>query len=81
MCNFSCHHCRVTHWNRLTTRLLPERFRAIIEQFPRLLSIKLQGVDEPLLNKRLMDMLEECEWRGIASRATTFRITAAIAMG
>ena len=67
ICNFACDHCQVTHWKReLATRLNPERFRAILGQFPGLRHIKLQGMGEPLLNKSLLDMLEEGERRGIA---------------
>ena len=64
-CNFACDHCQVTHWKRPTTRLTTEMFGRILKQFPRLLSIKLQGMGEPFLNKHLMEMLEECERRGI----------------
>ncbi len=71
MCNFTCDHCQVTHWNRLTTRLTPERFKTILTQLPGLLSIKLQGMGEPLLNKLLIDMLEECERRGIDMEVTS----------
>lgn len=65
-CNFACGHCQVTHWKRPATRLTPERLRAILDQFPRLLNVHLQGMGEPLLNRRLVDMLEECERRGVA---------------
>lgn len=72
ICNFACDHCQVTHWIReLATRLNPERFRAILRQFPRIRHIKLQGMGEPLLNKSLLDMLEEAERQGIATQITS----------
>ena len=76
-CNFACDHCQVTHWKRLITRLKPDRFRTILDQLPRLLHVKLQGMGEPLLNRRLLDMLEEGERRGInveiAARLSSLR--------
>ena len=72
ICNFACDHCQVTHWKReLATRLNPERFRAILGQFPRLRHIKLQGMGEPLLNKSLLDLLEEGERQGIAMQTVS----------
>lgn len=65
-CNFACDHCQVTHWKMPAVRLTPERLGAILDQFSRLLNVTLQGMGEPLLNKRLVDMLEECERRGVA---------------
>ena len=64
-CNFACDHCQVTHWERLTTRLTMERFTSILRQLPALRQIKLQGMGEPLLNRHLIDMLEEGEREGI----------------
>ncbi len=71
MCNFACDHCQVTHWERLTTRLTPERFSAILRQFPKLGFVKLQGMGEPLLNRRLLDLLEEGERHGIAMQVVS----------
>ena len=45
--------------------LSKEDFTRIIDQFPNLIQIKLQGMGEPLLNKDLIDMLEIGEARGI----------------
>ena len=64
-CNFACDHCQVTHWTRKTTRLTTERFVSILRQLPMLRQIKLQGMGEPLLNRHLIQMLEEGErWGG-----------------
>ena len=70
-CNFACDHCQVTHWERKTTRLTLERFIEILRQMPMLRHIKLQGMGEPLLNRRLVDMLEEAERNGLAMSVTS----------
>lgn len=70
-CNFACDHCQVTHWERETVRLSPQRLSAMLAQFRRLKYVKLQGMGEPLLNRRLVDMLEDCERRGIRATVVT----------
>jgi radical SAM protein with 4Fe4S-binding SPASM domain len=42
-----------------------DRFTKILNQFPNLRSIKLQGLGEPLLNKNLGALIEECKKRDI----------------
>ncbi len=70
-CNFACDHCQVTHWQRETTRLSPERLSGMLRQFRRLRYVKLQGMGEPLLNRRLVEMLEDCERQGIKATVVT----------
>ncbi len=65
-CNFRCDHCQVTHWQKEAARLSLTSFERAISQFPRLRSIKLQGMGEPLLNQQLIPMLKTGEQRGIA---------------
>lgn len=57
-CNFSCPHCQVTHWEKDSFYLDVEAFKKIINYFPNLRYIKLQGMGEPLLNKNLLSMLK-----------------------
>jgi radical SAM protein with 4Fe4S-binding SPASM domain len=64
-CNFRCPHCQVTHWNKAKTRLDIEGLTKLLDQFPNLLRVKLQGMGEPLLNKELLAMLELLEKRKI----------------
>jgi radical SAM protein with 4Fe4S-binding SPASM domain len=64
-CNFRCPHCQVTHWNKAKTRLDVEGLTKLLDQFPNLLRVKLQGMGEPLLNKELLAMLELLEKRKI----------------
>jgi sulfatase maturation enzyme AslB (radical SAM superfamily) len=55
-CNFRCPHCQVTHWNKAKTRLDVDGLTKLLDQFPKLLRVKLQGMGEPLLNKELLPM-------------------------
>jgi radical SAM protein with 4Fe4S-binding SPASM domain len=68
MCNFRCNHCQVTHWSKDQARLDVDAFKRILDQFPLIEKVKLQGMGEPLLNKQLVPMLAEGERRGIALR-------------
>jgi len=57
-CNFSCPHCQVTHWEKEKFYLNIDAFKEIINYFPNLKFIKLQGMGEPLLNNKLLSMLK-----------------------
>lgn len=70
-CNFKCPHCQVTHWNKERTLLDEEGFGRILDQLPRLVRVKLQGMGEPLLNKKLVPMLEMGEARGLTMNITS----------
>jgi pyrroloquinoline quinone biosynthesis protein E len=65
-CNFKCSHCQVTHWDKQKTHLDESSFNRIINQFPHLARVKLQGMGEPLLNKHFIPMLKSGETRGIS---------------
>jgi radical SAM protein with 4Fe4S-binding SPASM domain len=67
-CNLRCQHCQVTHWNKVIIYLDLKSFRHILDQNPYLLTVKLQGMGEPFLNRQLLLMLEEGEERGISMR-------------
>lgn len=64
-CNFRCPHCQVTHWKKEASRLESEGFTNLLKQFPFLQSVKLQGMGEPLLNRRLPEMIREGEEHGL----------------
>jgi len=64
-CNLRCHHCQVTHWSKPAAHMDMPAFNRVLSQFPGLISIKLQGMGEPLLNRELVNMLREGERRGI----------------
>lgn len=65
-CNLRCRHCQVTYWSKPAVHMDMPAFNRVLSQFPGLLSIKLQGMGEPLLNRELVDMLREGEHRGIS---------------
>ena len=65
ICNFKCKHCKVTYWKKEKEILSVEKFIAILEQFPYLKSVKLQGLGEPLLNNNLDQMIIEARNRDI----------------
>lgn len=70
-CNFRCPHCQVTHWSKPRTNLDVDKLNAILDQLPTLLSVKLQGMGEPLLNKQTLPMLEAIRRRGIKTEIVT----------
>lgn len=65
-CNLRCEHCQVSHWTKDIRYLDIKSYRYILNQFPYLLSAKLQGMGEPFLNRQLPFMLKEGEERGIS---------------
>jgi len=66
-CNFKCDHCQVTHWSKPKSELTIENFTKIVQQFPSLSLVKVQGMGEPFLNKSTVDMLENLDSKGIQS--------------
>ncbi|WP_414623304.1 SPASM domain-containing protein [Calothrix sp. CCY 0018] len=56
-CNFKCQHCQVTYWDKQKKHLDETSFSRILDQFPYLEQVKLQGMGEPLLNKQFIPML------------------------
>jgi radical SAM protein with 4Fe4S-binding SPASM domain len=70
-CNFRCPHCQVTHWTKPRVTLDGSNLMKVLDQFPNLLRVKLQGMGEPLLNKELLPMLEAIEARGIETEIVT----------
>jgi len=58
-CNLECPFCQVPGWHRAyeTSSMGIELFEKIIDQFPKLKHIKLQGMGEPFLNKDLTSMI------------------------
>ncbi len=70
-CNYKCEHCQVTHWNKKKSKLSLDNFKKIIDQFPNLSKVKLQGMSEPFLYDQTIEMLEELERRKIATTTTS----------
>jgi len=65
ICNFKCNYCKVTYWNKDKEELNLQNFIKILDQFPHLKSVKLQGLGEPLLNKEFSKLVVECRKRDI----------------
>lgn len=67
-CNLACTMCLVSYRPKLGKRsgALPfERFRQIVDELPRLERLTLQGLGEPLLAPRLIDMVAYAAERGV----------------
>jgi radical SAM protein with 4Fe4S-binding SPASM domain len=70
-CNFRCPHCQVTHWTKPKVTLNMDNLIDVLDQFPNLIRVKLQGMGEPLLNKELLPMLKAIEDEGIETEIVT----------
>ncbi len=70
-CNLRCPMCQLSTWDRNPKDMTLERFRKVLDGFPSLLKIKLQGIGEPLLNREVFAMVREAVGRGIAVEVTT----------
>jgi pyrroloquinoline quinone biosynthesis protein E len=67
-CNLNCIFCQVPAWSRSRIKdMTLDDFKNIINKFPYLKSIKLQGMGEPFLNKDLSAMVDFCNQKGIYS--------------
>lgn len=72
-CNLKCTFCRVPGWRRAreTRPMDLDLFIKILDQFPNLQQIKIQGMGEPFMNKNLVSMIEFASVKNIE----TFVIT------
>ena len=70
-CNLRCNMCQLSTWDRNPRDLTLEQFRTVLDGFPTLLTIKLHGIGEPLLNKEFFGMVEEAAARGITVDTVT----------
>ena len=66
-CNLRCKYCQVSHWDRSpkVANLTYDNFVIIVDQFPHLLLIKLQGMGEPFLNADVFRMVAYAASKGI----------------
>jgi len=72
-CNLECPFCQVPGWHRAveTEPMGLELFERIINQFPNLKHIKLQGMGEPFLNRNLTEMIRMASARHIKTTILT----------
>jgi len=73
VCDLACSFCQVPGWDRAknTRAMKLEVFKSVIDRFPNLKYIKLQGMGEPFLNKQLVDMVEYSSSKNIPTDITT----------
>ena len=70
-CNYRCAHCQVTHWDNARVSLDLAGLDRILDQFPRVAEVTLQGMGEPLLNRETPALLRRLAQRGIRADLTT----------
>jgi MoaA/NifB/PqqE/SkfB family radical SAM enzyme len=64
-CNLRCAFCQRSSWSRSAPDMSLELFKRILNQFPGLEKIKLQGMGEPMLNPAFFEMVAEAKQRNI----------------
>lgn len=70
-CNLKCKFCISSGWDRRGKDMNIAEFKKIIDQFPYLVSLLLQGVGEPLLCKDYFKMINYCKKNRIIVGAAT----------
>ena len=70
-CNLRCGMCLSPLWGRKGMEMSFPNFKKIIDQFPLLVTINLQGIGEPLLNKDIFKMIEYCKSKKMIVLFTT----------
>lgn len=70
-CNLRCRHCESTLWDRKGHDMAFSDFKKIIDKFPYLIQVLLQGIGEPFMCKDIFRMIEYCESNKIISGTTT----------
>ncbi len=70
-CNLKCRMCESPLWDRKGLEMSFLDFKKIIDQFPYLATINLQGIGEPLLNKNIFKMVEYCKSKKMVVLFTT----------
>ncbi len=70
-CNLRCIMCFRQHMKREIRNLTLEELKKIVEQFPFLLRVHLQGSGEPLLNRELFDMISYLKSKKVNVSFTT----------
>jgi|Deesub1362B_J571_1020462.scaffolds.fasta_scaffold15116_2 MoaA/NifB/PqqE/SkfB family radical SAM enzyme len=70
-CNLKCTFCESPLWDRRGMDMSFSDFKKIIDQFPYLVTLLLQGIGEPLLCKDFFKMIEYCKLKKIIVGITT----------
>ena len=70
-CNLKCKFCQVPTWNRKADDLTFEQFKRILDQFPNLIKLKLQGMGETFINKDIFKMIDYAAGKDLFIKTTT----------
>ena len=67
ICNFRCASCALSlnDYDRPARHMTPEQFRSVLDAFPTVEKVELQGVGEVFLNKAVLDLVRAATERGI----------------
>jgi pyrroloquinoline quinone biosynthesis protein E len=68
-CNLKCSFCQVPGWERAeeTKAMNLDNFKKIIDQFPNLREVKIQGMGEPFINKQMPELIAYCSQNKIST--------------
>jgi len=85
ICNFRCASCVLSmgHYDRPEKYMKPEEFKRILDAFPSVRKIELQGIGEVFLNRDVFAHIKEATSRGVSVHTftNTSRISEEIAQG
>jgi radical SAM protein with 4Fe4S-binding SPASM domain len=70
-CNLRCRYCISPVWDRRGMDMSFESFKKMVDRFPCLTRILMQGIGEPLLCKDLFRMIDYCRKKGIRASTIT----------
>ena len=70
-CNLRCKMCNLTRVNSKRLDMSLDQFRNILDQFPNVVQIHLQGLGEPLMNSDFFRMVIEAKKKGIYVSTST----------
>jgi radical SAM protein with 4Fe4S-binding SPASM domain len=70
-CNLKCEFCKSSVWNKGGNDMDLFSFKRLIEQFPYLIDLLLQGFGEPLMCKDFFNMVEYCKEHRISVSTVT----------
>lgn len=70
-CNLRCRYCISPVWDRRGIDMSFDDFKKMVDQFPCLTSVLMQGIGEPLLCKDLFLMIDYCKKKRIRTSTIT----------
>lgn len=70
-CNLKCKMCYGTYKRRINLDMSFNNFKKILNQFPQVITIHLQGLGEPFLNKEVFKMIKYSKSKGVNVNLST----------